>query len=71
MQKRVPMVVSPLLGAAMIGRMGLRAGIRTALPITITFGVITVPVLWAVNVPLTTGDTVSLRGGLELPSLDT
>jgi MFS family permease len=62
MLKRVPMVVSPLLGAAMIGRMGLRAGIRTGFLITITLGVITVPVLWAVNVPLTTWDTVSLRG---------
>jgi MFS family permease len=62
MLKRVPMVVSPLIGAAMIGRMGLRAGIRAGFLITITLGVITVPVLWAVNVPLTTGDTVSLRG---------
>lgn len=60
--KRVPMVVSPLLGGAMIGALGLQAGIRIGLLITIAFVGIAVPVLWAINVPRTSKDTVRLRG---------
>jgi MFS family permease len=60
--KRIPMVVSPLIGAAMIGHEGLRLGIRTGLLITIAFAVFTIPVLGAINVPRTTGDKVRLKG---------
>ncbi len=60
--KRIPMVVSPLLGGAMIGAMGLQAGIRTGLLITIAFVGITVPVLWTINVPLASRDSVRLWG---------
>jgi len=60
--KRIPMVVSPLIGAAMIGREGLRLGIRTGLLITIALAVFTIPVLGAINVPRTTGDKVRLKG---------
>lgn len=60
--KRIPMVVSPLLGGAMIGAMGLQAGIRTGLLITIAFVAITVPVLWTINVPLASRDSVKLWG---------
>lgn len=62
MLKRIPMVVSPLIGAVMISREGLRPGIRTGLLITIALVVITIPVLWAINVPRTGGDRVRLRG---------
>lgn len=60
--KRIPMVVSPLLGGAMIGAMGLQAGIRTGLLITIAFVGIAVPVLWTINVPLASRDSVRLWG---------
>ena len=60
--KRIPMVVSPLLGGAMIGALGLQAGIRTGLLITIIFVAITIPVLRAINVPLAARDSVKLRG---------
>jgi len=62
MLKRIPMVVSPLLGGAMIGTLGLQAGIRTGLLITIAFVGITIPVLWTLNVPLASRDSVRLWG---------
>ncbi len=62
MLKRIPMVVSPLLGGAMIGALGLQVGIRTGLLITITFVGITIPVLWTINVPLASRDSVRLWG---------
>ena len=49
--KRIPMVVSPLLGGAMIGALGLRAGIHTGLLITIAFVGLTIPVLWTITYP--------------------
>jgi len=33
--KRIPMVVSPLIGGAMIGALGLQKGIRTGLLVSI------------------------------------
>lgn len=60
MLKRIPMVVSPLLGGAMIGALGLQAGIRTGLLITIAFVGIAIPVLWTINLPLASRDSVNL-----------
>jgi MFS family permease len=62
MLKRIPMVVSPLLGGAMIGALGLQAGIRTGLLITIACVGITIPVLWTISVPLPSRDSVRLWG---------
>jgi MFS family permease len=60
--KRIPMAISPLLGGAMIGALGIQTGIRTGLLVTILFVAITVPVLWTINIPLTSCDSVRLRG---------
>jgi MFS family permease len=62
MLKRIPMAVSPLLGGALIGSLGLQAGIRTGLLVTIAFVVITIPLLFTINVPLGFRDSVRLRG---------
>jgi MFS family permease len=62
MLKRIPMAVSPLFGGAIIGALGLRSGIRTGLLITIAFVGITIPVLWTMNVPLASKDSVRLWG---------
>lgn len=62
MLKRIPMVVSPLLGGAMIAALGLRTGIRAGLIITIVFVGITIPVLRTIQLPLVSRDTARLRG---------
>jgi len=43
--KRIPMVISPVLGGAMIGALGLQAGIRTGLLITIALVTVTIPAM--------------------------
>lgn len=58
--KRIPMVISPLAGGAMIAAMGLRAGIRTGLVITILCVAITIPVLSAIRLPLVPRDSQRL-----------
>jgi len=60
--KRIPMVVSPLLGGALIGAHGLQSGIRTGLLITMAIVGMTIPVLWTISVPLASRDSVKLRG---------
>jgi MFS family permease len=60
--KRIPMVISPLLGGAMIGALGIQKGVRTGLLITIAFVGITIPILLAINVPLGSRDSVRLMG---------
>lgn len=60
--KRIPMVISPILGGAMIGALGLQAGIRTGLLITIALVAVTIPVLSTINIPLASKDMVRLRG---------
>ncbi len=60
--KRIPMVISPLIGAAMVGAWGLRPGIRTGLWITLACAAVSIPVLYAINVPAMPRDAVRLRG---------
>jgi MFS family permease len=62
MLKRIPMVVSPLFGGALIGSLGLQAGIRTGLLVTIGFVGITIPLLFTINVPLGFRDSARLWG---------
>ena len=60
--KRIPMVISPLVGGAMIGTLGLRTGIRTGLAITLALVTITFPLLWTINLSASPRDTIRLRG---------
>ena len=60
--KRIPMVISPMVGGAMIGTLGLRTGIRTGLAITIALVTITFPLLWTINLSASPRDTIRLRG---------
>ena len=60
--KRIPMVISPLIGGLIIGALGLQLGIRTGLLITIAFVGISIPVLWSINIPLGATDSIKVRG---------
>ena len=62
MLKRIPMVISPLIGGAMIGALGLQRGIRTGLVVTLVLAGLTVPLLFALRLPVTARDTVKIRG---------
>ena len=60
--KRIPMVISPLVGGAMIGALGLRSGIRIGLLITIVLSALTIPVLWTIHVPLAAQSRLKIWG---------
>jgi MFS family permease len=60
--KRVPMALAPLVGGALIESVGVAAGVRTGLVITILLAAITVTVVRAVNIPVVKGEAVNIRG---------
>lgn len=62
MLKRIPMVISPLIGGAAIAALGLRTGIKTGLVITLVLAGITVPLLFFINLPVAPKDSVKMRG---------
>lgn len=61
MLKRVPMVISPLLGGLLIAALGLQRGVRAGLLITVAFGGLTIPVLRTIDIPHLR-DTMRLAG---------
>ena len=62
MLKRVPMVISPLVGGALIASIGIRAGVRTALAITLVLAATTILLALTINVPVAPADKVNIRG---------
>ena len=62
MLKRIPMVISPLLGGAIIAAFGLRMGVRAGLAITLVFVGIAVPLLFLINLKIAPKDSIKLRG---------
>jgi MFS family permease len=62
MLKRIPMVISPLIGGAIIGALGLQRGIRTGLVITLGLAVLTVPLLLTLRLPAIPPVAVKVRG---------
>src|SRR5215471_8514400 len=47
--KRIPMVISPLIGGALIGYLGIRAGVRWSLVGTLLFAAVAVPLLHGIS----------------------
>ena len=62
MLKRIPMVISPLIGGAMIGALGLQRGIRTGLVITLVLAACAAMLLFSMQLPTVVRDTVRMGG---------
>src|SRR5438445_2184709 len=62
MLKRIPMVVSPLVGGAMIGAIGLQKGIRTGLLVTLVLAALAGALLASLRLPAAARDTVRMSG---------
>jgi MFS family permease len=60
--KRIPMVISPLVGAALISSRGLRDGMSAGLLLTLVLAVVAAPVLWTIRVPVKRRDAVKIGG---------
>lgn len=60
--KRVPMTVAPMLGSALIGVVGILAGVRYGLAVTLALAGIAVMIVRAVNIPVVIGEATSIRG---------
>ena len=60
--KRVPMIVAPVIGGSLIAVMGIVAGVRTALAVTIALAIVTIFVVSTINVSLNIGDATNIRG---------
>jgi MFS family permease len=62
MLKRVPMVISPVIGGSLIASLGIQAGMRTSLGITLGLALATALTVLLVNVPVAPRDQVNIRG---------
>jgi MFS family permease len=65
MLKRIPMVISPLIGGAMMGALGLQKGIRTGLLATIALTTVAAALLFTLRLPTTAHHAVSMSGVWE------
>ena len=60
--KRVPIIVSPLIGGALIARAGLTRGIHIGLVVTLCLAAATLVLLHRINVEVKIADAVNIRG---------
>lgn len=60
--KRVPMIVSPLIGGAVIAAFGISYGVRVGLVVTLVLALITTLIVLAINIPVKVGEAVNIRG---------
>src|SRR5947209_2960270 len=62
MLKRVPMVISPLVGGALIASMGIMRGVKIGLAATLVLAAATAVIVLAINIPVHAGEVVNIRG---------
>jgi MFS family permease len=62
MLKRVPMVIAPLVGGALIFAHGIVGGVRAGLLITLALACVAVVAVSVVNLPVVVGAPVNIRG---------
>ena len=60
--KRVPIIVAPLVGGALIARAGLTRGIHIGLAVTLCLAAVTLVLVHRINVEVKIADAVSIRG---------
>jgi MFS family permease len=60
--KRVPMMLAPILGGALIGTIGILKGVRMGLAITLVMAGVTALILLKINVPVAVGAPANIRG---------
>ncbi len=62
MLKRVPMVISPLVGGVLIAGLGISTGVKAGLVITLVLAATTVLIVFKINIPVIAGDPANIRG---------
>jgi MFS family permease len=62
MLKRVPMTLAPVLGGSLIAAVGILAGVRAGLVITLILAGVTAFIILAINIPIIIGAPVRLGG---------
>lgn len=60
--KRVPVVISPLIGGALIAVLGISYGVRTGLVITLILAIITSMIVLRINIPVQARAGINIRG---------
>jgi MFS family permease len=60
--KRVPIVVAPIAGGALIARLGIIKGIHLALLITLAFAAVTLLLVLKINITVASGRATNIRG---------
>ena len=60
--KRVPVVISPLIGGAVIAAVGISRGVRAGLVVTLILALATSFIVMAINIPVVAGAPVNIRG---------
>ena len=60
--KRVPIVIAPMIGGALIGRLGIVKGIHTGLIITLALAVLTIFLVRHINIEIKTARAIDIRG---------
>jgi MFS family permease len=62
MLKRVPMVVSPLVGGALIAGLGIVRGVKVGLAVTLVLAALTAVIVLAINISVPVGEAAGIRG---------
>lgn len=60
--KRVPVVVAPIMGGAMVVAMGTVAGVRAGLVITLVLAGVAIIILRSIDIPVVLGEATDVRG---------
>jgi MFS family permease len=60
--KRVPIVIAPVIGGALIASRGVLSGVRTGLIVTLALAAVTAVLVLRINIPVKRGAAINIRG---------